>query len=148
MTSHTVLPPKVSHRRLYGEGLVVLSSPIGSPEYVMDEVNRKIDKIRNITSLLRSLKDPHYKFVLLRLCFSLLKIMHIMRTIDPSSIQHLLSEFDNVVTMCLLNILGSPLDIKSGKKQCLQSVQVGQVYKVLKNTPQQLSLCQFCHLLH
>ena len=65
MTSHTVLPPKVSNRRLYGEGLVVLSSPIGSPEYVMDEVNRKIDKIRNVTSLLCSLKDPHYKFVLL-----------------------------------------------------------------------------------
>ena len=112
MTSHTVLPPKVSNRRLYGEGLVVLSSPIGSPEYVMDEVNRKIDKIRNITSLLCSLKDPHYKFFLLHLCCSLLKIMHLMRTIDPLSIQHLLSEFDNVVTMCLLDILGSPLGHK------------------------------------
>ena len=44
MTSHTVLPPKVSNRRLYGEGLVVLNSPIGSQEYVMDEVIRPIDK--------------------------------------------------------------------------------------------------------
>ena len=121
MTSHTVLPPKVSNRRLYGEGLVVLSSPIGSPEYVMDEVNRKIDKIRNITSLLCSLKDPHYKFVLLRLCFSLLKIMHIMRTIDPSSIQHLLSEFDNVVTMCLLDILGSPLGHKEWHQHTMRT---------------------------
>ena len=68
-----------------------------------------------------SLKDPHYKFVLLRLCFLLLKIMHIMRTIDPSSIQHLLSEFDNVVTMCLLDILGSPLGHKEWHQHTMRT---------------------------
>ena len=69
-TSHTVLPRKVSKttvlcpghdlsdvdllgfgvRRLYGEGSMVLGSPIGSWEYVSEEVNKKIDKEHNLTS--------------------------------------------------------------------------------------------------
>ena len=97
---------------MYGEGSVVLGSPIGSLEYVTEEVNKKIDKIRNITSLLPTLKDPHYEFVLLRSCFSLPKIMYLMRTIDPMSIQQHLSEFDDVVRICLSDILGSPLGDK------------------------------------
>ena len=60
--------------------------------------------------------------------------MYIMRTIEPSSIQHLLSDFDNVLRMGLYDNFGAPLS-KEERHQATLPVSTGGVgLPKLKNT--------------
>ena len=75
-------------------------------------IAERIEVVKTLTQLLPNLKDPHAEFVLLRACFSLPKVMYLLRTIDPSiqGCLHNWTSLDNLIHDSLTNILGSPVD--------------------------------------
>ena len=74
----------------------MLGAPIGSKEYVEEETAKKVEKIREITSLLPLLEDPHTEFALLRSCLAYPKLSFLLRTVDTSSMSDQLQEFDRI----------------------------------------------------
>ena len=96
-------------KQVEGEGVKLLGAPIGSADFVVQFVQKKVAKIKEITSLLPSLHQPHLEFVLLRSCLALPKIVYILRTTDPSLFPHLLQEFDSTSREALSRILGGPI---------------------------------------
>ena len=64
----------------------------------------------NITSLLPLIKDPHSEFVLLHSCFSLPKVIYLLRAINPLAHQDFWSSFDEMIRDSLNHILGSSLN--------------------------------------
>ena len=91
------------------EGVVLLGAPLGSENFVGEVIRTKIDKIRQVTSLLPDLQDPHTEFALLRSCLALPKLLFLLRTVDTTPFQHLLAEFDSLTREALTRILGSPI---------------------------------------
>ena len=87
-------------------------SPIGSYQFVKERIEKIIEKIHELTQLLPNIKDPHSEFVLLRSCFSLPKIVFLMRSTDPTQHQDLWATFDNLIRDTLTHILGSAVDAK------------------------------------
>ena len=77
--------------------IVLLGSPIGSFQFVETKVMEKIQAVRDITIQLPLIKDPHSEFVLLRSCFSLPKLMFLLRSIDPTHHQELWRLFDRMI---------------------------------------------------
>ena len=67
----------------------------------------KIQAVRDMTIQLPLINDPHSEFVLLRSCFSLPKVMFLLRSIDPTHHQELWRLFDSMIRDTLTNILGS-----------------------------------------
>ena len=97
--------PKV----MSGEGITVLGSPVGSRGFVRQNLEQKIDKVRQITEMLPLLRDPHAEFVLLRSCLSLPKVMFLLRCLDTTEHTDLLQSFDSTTRGALSRILGSPV---------------------------------------
>ena len=95
--------------RIQEEGVILLGTPLGSEEFVGREVEKKVEKVKNITELLPQLKDPHTEFVLLRSCLALPKLSFLLRTTNTSSHTNHLQEFDRVTREGLIRILGTPL---------------------------------------
>ena len=75
-------------------------------------MEQKIQKIEELTHLLPNIKDPHSEFVLLRSCFSLPKIVFLLRSTDPTHHQDLWATFDSLIRDSLNNILGSAVNAK------------------------------------
>ena len=96
--------------RVRGLGITLLGAPIGHQGFVAEALQEKVDKIATITSLLPDLQDPHVEFCLLRSCLALPKMMFLLRTVDTSGHQDILSEFDRHVREALIRILGCPLE--------------------------------------
>merc|ERR1711978_711902 len=78
------------------QGINLLGAPIGSREFVEEEVRKKVEKVRVVTELLPLLQDPHVEFVLLRSCLSMPKFSFVLRTTDTTDIVHLLRDFDAI----------------------------------------------------
>ena len=87
-------------------GITILGSPVGSPQFIRERIQSKVDKIREITNKLPLLQDAHTEFVLLRSCLSMPKVMYILRTTDPTTHQDIWKEFDNLTREALTKILG------------------------------------------
>ena len=51
--------------RVNKPGVTLLGAPIGNSDFVKEELETKVEKIRKIVELLPSIKDPHTQFVLL-----------------------------------------------------------------------------------
>ena len=92
-----------------GPGVTLLGAPLGSEDFVRRGVEEKMTKIKEITTLLPNMQDPHTEFVLLRACLALPKIMYTLRTVDTTSHGHLLRKFDRQTREALTCILGAPL---------------------------------------
>ena len=90
-----------------GDGITVLGAPVGWRGYVREIVEQRIQKIRKTTELLPLLRNPHCKFVLLRSCLALPKIMFLLRALDMSDHVDLLETFDSITRGALCRILGS-----------------------------------------
>ena len=73
--------------RIQEPGIILLGSPIGNQQFVHDRIKEKIQKVQELTKLLPLIKDPHSEFVLLRSCFSLPKIVFLLRTTTPPNIR-------------------------------------------------------------
>ena len=91
------------------EGVTLLGAPLGSHEFESQQIQKKVDKIRDITNLLPLLEDSQTEFVLLRSCLSLPKISFLLRAVDTCSHTVLLQEFDQVTREALIRILGAPV---------------------------------------
>ena len=98
--------------RVQEDGFTFLGAPIGSNEYTRNILLRKIQKIRQITSLLPNIKKPHLEFVLLRSCLSLPKFMFLLRTVPTTRFPDLLNSFDECIREALIASLGTPLEDK------------------------------------
>ena len=92
------------------QGINLLGAPIGSREFVEEEVRKKVEKVRVVTELLPLLQDPHVEFVLLRSCLSMPKFSFVLRTTDTTDIVHLLRDFDATTRDGLARILGTAID--------------------------------------
>ena len=55
------------------DGIVLLGSPIGSREFEKHAINKRIDKVREISDMLPLMKDAQAEYVLLRSCLSIPK---------------------------------------------------------------------------
>ena len=93
-------------QRIQDSGFVLLGSPIGSHQFEAGKIEERIEAVRQITAHLPLIKDPQSEFVLLRSCFSLPKMMYLLRTINPSQHQALLATFDTVIRDSITQILG------------------------------------------
>ena len=65
-------------------GIVLLGSPIGSVEFERRVIGERMEKIREISSLLSLIEDPQTEYVLLRSCLSSPKFTFTLRTSNPS----------------------------------------------------------------
>ena len=83
--------------RIQEPGIILLGSPIGSHDFVHHFIDEKIQKIHQLTQLLPLIKDPHSEFVLLRSCFSLPKVVFLLRSTDPTHHQNLWATFDGLI---------------------------------------------------
>ena len=71
-------------KRIMSDGIILLGAPIGSQDFLEQEIRLKIEKIQQTTDLLPLLEDPHTEFVLLKSCLSLPKLSFLLRTVDTS----------------------------------------------------------------
>ena len=101
------------------QGVKFLGAPIGSDEFIVQFVKKKVAKIKNITAQLPSLHQPHLEFVLLRSCLALPKIVFILRTTDPSKFWHLLRDFDFTTREAISRILGGAISDSSWQQATL-----------------------------
>ena len=109
--------PAVDHDPLDGgifrtkePGIILFGSPIGSIQFVKQAINKRTDKIREITDLLPLLEDAHTEFVLLRSCLSLPKTMYTLCTVDPTTYQAEWKVFNSITREALTHILETPVD--------------------------------------
>ena len=110
--------------RVQEAGIKLLGAPIGSSEYVVQFIKKRVEKIRDITTLLPSLHQPHLEFVLLRSCLALPKIVYLLRCTDTTSHADLLQEFDSITRDSLSRILGLPVS-DQGWQQAKIPVSLG-----------------------
>ena len=92
------------------EGVTLLGAPLGSREFVEEEVEKVMSKVAVMTERLQQLEDLHTEFVLQQSCYSLPKFSFILRTVDTTGMMPLLRRFDTVTRDGLARILGTTLD--------------------------------------
>ena len=90
-------------------GIVLLGSPIGSVEFERRVIGERMEKIREISSLLSLIEDPQTEYVLLRSCLSSPKVTFTLRTSNPSHHLGLWKDYDRITRETLSRILGSTL---------------------------------------
>ena len=103
--------------RVKAAGVILLGAPLGSEEFILEETEKKVEKIRAITELLPLLEDPHTEFALLRSCLAYPKLSFLLRTVDTSGMSDQLQEFDRITREGLTRILGCPV----GERAWLQA---------------------------
>ena len=96
--------------RIQEPGIVLLGSPIGSHQFVQEMIQKKIQQIHHLTKQLPLIRDPHSEYVLLRSCFSLPKIVFLLRSTDPTHHQELWATFDDLIRDTTNQILGSAIN--------------------------------------
>ena len=106
-------PLRCGIKQVEESGIKLLGAPIGSDEFIVQFVKKKVEKIKHITAQLPSLHQPHLEFVLLRSCLALPKIVYILRTTDPSKFWHLLQDFDSATREALSRIIGGAVSDRS-----------------------------------
>ena len=92
------------------EGIVLLGSPIGSREFERQAIQKRIDKVSEISDRLPLMQDAQSEYVLLRSCLSIPKMMFTLRTTDPMDHLQLWESFDTITRESMSRILGSPLN--------------------------------------
>jgi hypothetical protein len=92
------------------DGFVILGAPVGSSPYEAEQIRARIREIKEITSLLQHIEDAQIEFVLLRSCFSLPKVIYMLRTVDPTKHQDIWADFDTHIRDALNRILGTNMN--------------------------------------
>ena len=91
------------------EGIVVLGAPVGYRAFTKAKLEERVEKVRQVTELLPLLQDPHSEFVLLRSCLGLPKVMFMLRAVNTTDHQEVLSKYDSITRGALSRILGTPV---------------------------------------
>ena len=90
-------------------GIILLGSPVGDLEWEQEAIKSRVKKVKETTDRLQLLQDPQTEFVLLRSCLALPKVMHLLRSVDPSSHLEIWKDFDRITREALTRILGVPI---------------------------------------
>ena len=106
--------------RIQEAGFVLLGTPVGSPEFVEEKIRSRMEKVKLITDKLPLLQDAQTEFVLLRSCLSLPKMLYVLRTTDPTNLQELWRNYDDITREALNKILGVPVNNTQWKQAQLQ----------------------------
>ena len=64
-----------------------LGAPVGSPQYMSEEIRKRAAKASSLASEIAKLNDPQVGLRLLKHCASFCKIVYTMRTVPPQSKQ-------------------------------------------------------------
>ena len=88
-------------------------------------MERKVEKVRDITRLLQHLQDPPTELVLLRSCLALPKIFFLLQTVNTTRHKCRLQEFDRITREALIRILGSPVRDRAWQQAKLPVVMGG-----------------------
>ena len=102
-------PLGCSIKKVEDPGITVLGSPIGSEQFIRQELQLAIQKVRHTTAKLSIIGDSQIQFVLLRATLGLSKLGYLLRTTDFSPFLDLLHEFDAIQIEAMNDILGAAL---------------------------------------
>ena len=92
-----------------GSGISVLGSPVGYDNFVKDQLQKIVDKVKVTTEALVQLENPQVEYVLLSSCLALRKFMFFLRTTDTTTMTDLLGQFDSITREALSRIIACPL---------------------------------------
>ena len=99
------------------ENLVVLGAPVGSTA-TKESLQSKIDDLEKIVSVVEHL-DSHYGFYLLKNCFSMPKLLYILRTTPCFKFGPMLEEYDNIQRKALSKITNVNVTETNFEQACL-----------------------------
>ena len=98
---------------------VLLGSPFGSSSFCTSVVLKRVAKVRDTLSALKSVQDSQIQLTLVHACLSLPKISFALRTCAPHLILPALEAFDEGMREALSNIVGAPVSEWSWQKASL-----------------------------
>jgi hypothetical protein len=91
------------------QGVVVLGVPIGSDEFVLQTVGRRMRELGLVVPLLRILRDPQMQYLLLRCCAHP-RVSHLLRGVPPDLARPGAVQYDATILEGLQDLLpGAPL---------------------------------------
>jgi hypothetical protein len=85
------LPPEVQRST---RGIKILGSPVGNGDFIMETINAQIVTVCKAIDSLQELDQPQIILSLLRQCFALPKINHLLRTTEYAYMMDALEVFD------------------------------------------------------
>lgn len=94
--------------RIDNTGVKLLGAPIGTPEFTIDFVQKKLKALKDVCNALREVDDAQVEFGLFRGCLAYNKINHLLRTCPPSVLRVALEKFDEHFHDILSTILRVP----------------------------------------
>ena len=118
-----VYPSQIVH--VPNHGVELLGSPIGSREFVTDFLERRIQKVAEVHSILEEMDDAQIELALLRGCLGFGKVVHLLRTCPPSDILQALHRFDLRLRARVAGILRTPFLEADVWKQASLPIRLG-----------------------
>ena len=110
---HRGIPPASS------QGFELLGAPIGNDHFMETSLNKRVDRIAEITDKLHLVDDPQAEFCLLRSCLSLPKFDYAARTTHPDLHSAPMNRFDSLIRESLGSVVGHCLDDKQWEQASL-----------------------------
>ena len=105
-------------------GLIILGSPVGSAEFSRAKAVDLCASASNFCKKLAQLKNPQVGVALLRYCCGVCKVLHLMRTVPSSLLQHELETLDNLMVETLQEVVGMSLTANA-KEQVFLGLKFG-----------------------
>ena len=90
------------------QGMVVLGTPVGHPDFVQHWLQLKQEEHRTLVDRIPSVQDPQCAWLLLLLCAGP-RAVHVLRNLPPSQSQHFARAHDAAMLECLARILGTDI---------------------------------------
>jgi len=119
------LPADVKRVGRIQGGLDLLGSPVfGSAEFFESFPGKRVDKVLASQAHLADLDDPQVELHLLRSCLGLCKVVSLLRTTPPGSIDHQLQRFDDGLRSSFSKIMRTSVSEKAWQQAALP-VRVG-----------------------
>ena len=75
------MPPEVERRT---QGMDILKRPMGSDDFVLESLQKRVKQMSSILDKLDTLVDSHIEFTILRACLGAAKLTYALRGIPPS----------------------------------------------------------------
>ena len=97
------MPPEIQRQT---EGVEILKLPIGSDDFVLQSLQKRVQRMTSILDKLGMLEDSHIEFTILRACLGAAKLTYALRGIPPSdAVIRILREADDLLRRALERIL-------------------------------------------
>ena len=96
-----------------------MGASIGTDNFIKASLNKRVNRIAEITDKLHLIEDPQAEFCLLRNCLSLPKFEYAARTTHPAFHADPMSRFDALMREALSSVIGHTLDDKQWRQATL-----------------------------